>query len=77
MLCDDKFSNPVSSSFSISADKMGFFQYFSIVVLYQYQGSDIYPRAKKNKIKRFEFFGCKSGASFNCISGAKVTNLGK
>ena len=26
---------------SKSADKMGFFQYFAIVVLYQFQGSDI------------------------------------
>ena len=29
------------SPLSKSADKMGFFQYFAIVVLYQFQGSDI------------------------------------
>ena len=54
MLCDDKFSNPVSSSLSISADKMGFFQYFSIVGLYQCQGSDIALAVQRENVLFFK-----------------------
>ena len=32
------------------------------IVLYSFLLGYIHPRAKNNKIKRFEFFGCKSGA---------------
>ncbi|MBQ1393813.1 MAG: hypothetical protein IIY81_09870, partial [Lachnospiraceae bacterium] len=37
---------------SKSADRMGFFQYFSIVVLYQFQGADIQHKAICDTISR-------------------------
>ena len=41
---EDKFSSSVLSPLLKNADRMGFFQYFAIVVLYQFQGADIpYP----------------------------------